>query len=64
MRILFVCFVIVSSSLSGCFGSDELFDEPRGKPGGLALGVSKMISLKKCKYISILKVDTTLLLWI
>lgn len=37
MRILFVCFVIVSSSLSGCFGSDELFDEPRGKPGGLAL---------------------------
>ena len=64
MRILFVCFVIVSSSLSGCFGSDELFDEPRGKPGGLALACLQDDKFEKCKYISILKVDTTLLLWI
>ena len=37
MRFAFVVFVLISGSLSGCFGADELFAEERGKPGGLAL---------------------------
>lgn len=37
MRFVFVVFVLISSSLSGCFGSEELFAEERGRPGGLAL---------------------------
>tara|TARA_B100000925_G_scaffold169440_2_gene127472 strand:- start:2650 stop:3408 length:759 start_codon:yes stop_codon:yes gene_type:complete len=37
MRVIFVLFVVVSASLSGCFGADEIFEEERGMPGGLAL---------------------------
>ncbi len=37
MRFALVFFVILSSSISGCFGTDDLFDEKRGEPGGLAL---------------------------
>ena len=37
MRVVFVFFVLISSSLSGCFGTEELFEEKRGIPGGLAL---------------------------
>ena len=37
MRFVFVVFVLISSSLSGCFGSEELFAEVRGRPWGLAL---------------------------
>ena len=37
MRVVFVIFVLISSSLTGCFGTEELFEEKRGIPGGLAL---------------------------
>ncbi len=37
MRVVFVIFVLISSSLVGCFGTDEMFEEKRGIPGGLAL---------------------------
>jgi hypothetical protein len=37
MRQYFLAILLITSTLSGCFGSDEWFDEERGVPGGLAL---------------------------
>ena len=37
MRICMVILLVLCSGLSGCFGGDELFEEKRGIPGGLAL---------------------------
>jgi len=37
MRNYLVILLIFSSGLSGCFGSEELLEEERGIPGGLAL---------------------------
>tara|TARA_B100000886_G_C20371800_1_gene469954 strand:+ start:460 stop:1218 length:759 start_codon:yes stop_codon:yes gene_type:complete len=37
MRFGFTVFIILSASISGCFGDDEIFGEKRGIPGGLAL---------------------------
>ena len=37
MRVVFVIFVLISSGLTGCFGVEEIFEENRGIPGGLAL---------------------------
>ena len=37
MRHYFLIILLVTSTLSGCFGSDEWVDEERGVPGGLAL---------------------------
>jgi len=49
MRMVFVIFVIITSSMSGCFGSDELFDESRGIPGGLALACLQDDKFEKMK---------------
>ncbi|MBT4066322.1 MAG: hypothetical protein HOE76_03805 [Euryarchaeota archaeon] len=37
MRQYFLVFLLITSTLSGCFGSDEWLDEEHGIPGGLAL---------------------------
>ena len=49
MRTLIVIFVLISSGLSGCFGSDELFEEERGIPGGLALACLQDDKFEKMK---------------
>ena len=49
MRTIFVIFVLISSGLSGCFGSDELFDEERGIQGGLALACLQDDKFEKMK---------------
>ncbi len=49
MRTIFVIFVLISSGLSGCFGSDELLDEERGIPGGLALACLQDDKFEKMK---------------
>ena len=49
MRVIFVVTVILSAGFAGCFGTDELFEEKRGIPGGLALACLQDDKFEKMK---------------
>lgn len=49
MRVFFVIMIVLSSGMAGCFGSDELFEEKRGIPGGLALACLQDDKFEKMK---------------
>ena len=41
MRVLFLSLIIICSSMSGCFGDEDIFAEEKGIPGSLALACLK-----------------------
>tara|TARA_B100000003_G_C10818564_1_gene325865 strand:- start:43 stop:801 length:759 start_codon:yes stop_codon:yes gene_type:complete len=47
MRPYLLSLILLVASLSGCFGSDELFPEEKGVPGGLALACLQDSKFKK-----------------
>ena len=49
MRVFFVIIIVLSSGMAGCFGSDDLFEEKRGIPGGLALACLQDDKFEKMK---------------
>ena len=55
MRVFFVIMIVLSSGMAGCFGSDELFEEKRGIPGGLALACLQDDKFEKMKIQTIFR---------
>ena len=53
MRICMVILLVLCSGLSGCFGGDELFEEKRGIPGGLALACLQDDKFEKMQSLTI-----------